>query len=57
MQLISEVYDIMKRGLKISEEKIQETFEEWNHSELQSFLIEITAEILKSRMIIRSNFL
>ena len=27
MQLISEVYDIMKRGLKISEEKIQETFE------------------------------
>jgi 6-phosphogluconate dehydrogenase len=49
MQLISEVYDIMKRGLEISEEKIQETFEEWNHSELQSFLIEITAEILKKQ--------
>jgi 6-phosphogluconate dehydrogenase len=49
MQLISEVYDIMKRGLGISEEKIQETFEEWNHSELQSFLIEITSEILKKQ--------
>jgi 6-phosphogluconate dehydrogenase len=47
MQLISEVYDIMKRGLKISEKKIQEAFEQWNGGELQSFLIEITAEILK----------
>jgi 6-phosphogluconate dehydrogenase len=49
MQLISEVYDIMKRGLNLSEEKIQETFEQWNGSELQSFLIEITAEILKKQ--------
>jgi 6-phosphogluconate dehydrogenase len=49
MQLISEVYDMMKRGLKISEQKIQEAFEEWNASELQSFLIEITAEILKKQ--------
>jgi len=49
MQLIAEVYDIMKRGLAISDEKIQETFEQWNHSELQSFLIEITAEILKKQ--------
>ena len=49
MQLISETYDIMKRGLFLSEEKIQEVFEEWNESELQSFLIEITAEILKKQ--------
>jgi 6-phosphogluconate dehydrogenase len=40
---------MMKRGLKISEQKIQEAFEEWNGSELQSFLIEITAEILKKQ--------
>ena len=49
MQLISEVYDMMKRGLKISEQKIQEAFEEWKNSELQSYLIEITAEILKKQ--------
>ncbi|GAA4322094.1 NADP-dependent phosphogluconate dehydrogenase [Mucilaginibacter gynuensis] len=46
MQLISEVYDLLKRGLGISDEKIQQTFEAWNKSELQSFLVEITAEVL-----------
>ena len=47
MQLIAEAYDILKRGLQIDDDRIQEIFESWNHSELQSFLIEITAEILK----------
>jgi 6-phosphogluconate dehydrogenase len=46
MQLISEVYDLMKRGLGLSDEKIQETFSAWNKTELQSFLIEITGEVL-----------
>jgi len=46
MQLISEVYDLMKRGLGISDEKIQETFVAWNQTELQSFLIEITGIVL-----------
>lgn len=47
MQLISEVYDLMKRGYNIDDDTIQKTFEEWNGTELQSYLIEITGEILK----------
>jgi hypothetical protein len=39
-------YDIMKRGLGLNNEKIQKTFEQWNQSELQSYLIEITAKVL-----------
>ncbi|MXV51107.1 NADP-dependent phosphogluconate dehydrogenase [Pedobacter sp. HMF7647] len=46
MQLISEAYDLMKRGLRLSDEKIQQTFSDWDQSELKSFLIEITAEVL-----------
>jgi len=49
MQLIAEVYDIMKRGLDLGDEKIQKTFERWNQSELQSYLIEITAKVLSKR--------
>ncbi|MDX6191662.1 NADP-dependent phosphogluconate dehydrogenase [Flavobacterium sp. Fl-318] len=47
MQLISEIYDLMKRGYNLDEDTIQKTFEEWNESDLKSFLIEITAQILK----------
>lgn len=46
MQLIAETYDLMKRGFGINDAKIQQTFADWNHSELQSFLVEITGEIL-----------
>ena len=49
MQLIAEVYDIMKRGYNLSDKKIQRTFERWNQSELQSYLIEITAKVLSKR--------
>ncbi len=45
MQLISEVYDIMKRGLGLSNEEIQKTFAKWNEGKRQSFLVEITAKI------------
>ncbi len=47
MQLIAETYDFLKRGYGISTGKIQKLFEEWNNSELSSFLVEITADILK----------
>lgn len=47
MQLISEIYDLMKRGYNLDEDTIQKTFEEWNESDLKSFLVEITAHILK----------
>lgn len=47
MQLISEIYDLMKRGYNLDDDTIQKTFEDWNSSELQSYLIEITGQILK----------
>ncbi|MBT1704496.1 NADP-dependent phosphogluconate dehydrogenase [Chryseosolibacter indicus] len=45
MQLIAEAYEFMKRGLKLSDEKIHATFKKWNEGRLQSFLIEITRDI------------
>ncbi|KAF8746239.1 hypothetical protein AX14_000037 [Amanita brunnescens Koide BX004] len=47
MQLIAEAYDILKRGLGLSEDEISVVFEKWNKGVLDSFLIEITANILK----------
>jgi 6-phosphogluconate dehydrogenase len=47
MQLISEAYDIMKRLLGLSYEEMGDVFEEWNKSELDSYLIEITRDILR----------
>jgi len=46
MQLIGEVYDIMKHVLKLSNEEMANIFSEWNSTELQSYLIEITSTIL-----------
>mmetsp|Transcript_49150 Transcript_49150/g.73037 ORF Transcript_49150/g.73037 Transcript_49150/m.73037 type:complete len:493 (-) Transcript_49150:72-1550(-) len=48
MQLISESYDLMKSA-GMTNEEIADTFEEWNKSELQSFLIEITYKILRKK--------
>ncbi len=45
MQLIGECYDLMKRGLGFSNERLHEVFSEWNDGELSSYLIEITADI------------
>ena len=47
MQLIAEAYDLLKRGYKLDTPAIAELFGEWNRGELESFLIEITATILK----------
>ena len=47
MQLTAETYDLLKRGLGRSDEELQRIFTEWNGSELQSFLIEITGQILQ----------
>ena len=46
MQLICEVYDIMKRGLGMTNEELHAVFDEWNKAELDSYLIEITRDIL-----------
>ncbi|KAM3579433.1 phosphogluconate dehydrogenase (decarboxylating) gnd1 [Umbelopsis sp. WA50703] len=47
MQLITEVYQIMKEGLGLNHDEMAAVFEEWNKGELDSFLIEITRDILK----------
>ncbi|KIK98814.1 hypothetical protein PAXRUDRAFT_823482 [Paxillus rubicundulus Ve08.2h10] len=47
MQLIAEAYDILKRGLGLHEGEIADIFTKWNKGVLDSFLIEITANILK----------
>src|SRR5215472_16071360 len=46
MQLICEAYQLMKEGLKLSNEEMHQVFAEWNQGELDSYLIEITADIL-----------
>ncbi len=46
MQLISEAYFIMKKLLGMSAQEIQKVFIKWNEGELNSYLIEITADIL-----------
>ncbi len=45
MQLISEVYDVMKKGLQLNNQELHEVFKHWNENDLKSFLIEITAAI------------
>ncbi|GGZ14622.1 6-phosphogluconate dehydrogenase, NADP(+)-dependent, decarboxylating [Echinicola pacifica] len=49
MQLIAETYDLMKKGLGYEDHKIQSLFEQWNSTELHSFLVEITATLLKKK--------
>ena len=46
MQLIAESYDLLKRLLKLDKDALAGTFAEWNNGELDSYLIEITADIL-----------
>ncbi len=45
MQLLAETYDILKNGLGYNNEQIQQVFAKWNKGRLQSFLMEVTAEI------------
>jgi 6-phosphogluconate dehydrogenase len=47
MQLICEAYHLMKEGLGFDHDKIGETFEFWNKGELDSFLIDITKDIVR----------
>lgn len=46
MQLIAESYDLLKRLLKLDKDALAGTFAEWNKGELDSYLIEVTADIL-----------
>jgi 6-phosphogluconate dehydrogenase len=49
MQLICEAYQLLKEGLGLTADELHEVFAEWNKGELDSFLIEITAEILAKK--------
>jgi 6-phosphogluconate dehydrogenase len=46
MQLISEAYALMKAGLGLSAEEMADVFSQWNRGKLDSYLIEITANIM-----------
>ncbi|MGK2889468.1 MAG: NADP-dependent phosphogluconate dehydrogenase [Candidatus Malihini olakiniferum] len=45
MQLIAEVYSLLKQGLNLSNDELAKTFSEWNAGELSSYLIDITKDI------------
>ena len=47
MQLIAEAYDIMRNVLALSAVEMADIFDDWNRGSLSSFLIEITAKILR----------
>ena len=46
MQLIAEAYDLLRHGVGMTPAQIAETFRTWNTGRLDSYLIEITAEVL-----------
>ena len=47
MQLIGEAYQLLRDGLGLSAPQIADVFTEWNKGDLDSFLVEITAEVLR----------
>ncbi len=49
MQLICEAYQLLKEGLGLSADELNQVFTEWNRGELDSFLIEITSEIFAKK--------
>ncbi|MEN8234523.1 MAG: decarboxylating NADP(+)-dependent phosphogluconate dehydrogenase [Actinomycetota bacterium] len=46
MQVIAEAYDVMRRGLGLTPTEMQPVFDRWNTGRLDSFLIEVTADVL-----------
>ncbi|WEV52871.1 NADP-dependent phosphogluconate dehydrogenase [Bifidobacterium sp. ESL0798] len=49
MQLIAESYDLMRRGMGMTPDEIGDVFESWDKTELNSYLIEITADLLHEK--------
>ncbi len=47
MQLIGEAYQLLRDGLGMSAPQIADVFSEWNKGDLDSYLVEITAEVLR----------
>src|SRR5690625_1492230 len=51
MELIAEAYHFMKSVLRLSDEKIGKVFHRWNSGVLESFLMEITADIFAVKVV------
>ena len=49
MQAIAEAYDLLRRGLGLPAEQVAATFAEWNRGPLESYLIDVTAQVLAAR--------
>jgi 6-phosphogluconate dehydrogenase len=49
MQLTSEIYDILKKVGNYTNPELHKVFDSWNQGRLQSFLVEITADVLKQK--------
>ncbi|MEJ2683193.1 MAG: NADP-dependent phosphogluconate dehydrogenase [Candidatus Sulfobium sp.] len=47
IQLIAETYDLMKRGLGLSNDELLDIYESWMKTELNGYLVEITSEIFR----------
>jgi 6-phosphogluconate dehydrogenase len=47
MQILAEVYDLLHRGLGLTNPELADLFESWHQGELNSFLMEITAQIFR----------
>ena len=47
LELIAETYDIMSNGIKLETSKIRDIFREWVKSELESYLLQITIDVLE----------
>src|SRR5256714_6805959 len=49
IQLIAEAYDLLSHALELGAEDLSRIFAEWNKSDLESYLIQITSEVLAKR--------
>ncbi len=47
MQLIAETYDLLRRGLGLTDDELGQVFSQWNQVELNGYLVEITADIFR----------
>jgi 6-phosphogluconate dehydrogenase len=47
MQLIAEAYDLLARGAGLTDDELGDVFDQWNQTELNGYLIEITADIFR----------
>lgn len=57
MQLISEAYDLLRKGANLNNDQLYEVFKTWNEGEMNSFLIEITRDIFQQKDDLTDGFL